>query len=211
LISLTVVTPWYQHHELTADYIEAVEPELRDGDRCIIVNNGDAPLIPFAFTLRPAGNLGFARGSNIGLKFAVTDAVLMLNNDVRLARRGWLNEIREALEPGVLDGPVVDPAHAMVDGARFPYIDGWCLAGITQDLHELGGFDERLQEPAYYSDNLLCLAAREAGMRLRHVNVGLHHKLSATAGPDGNPSAAPAAAHNRAIYINQARSVLVNL
>jgi GT2 family glycosyltransferase len=211
MTTITVVTPWLAHPELQVDYANAVLPELKPGDEVFIVDNGDAPIIPSAFPISTPHNLGFAQGSNLGLDHAITEAVLFLNNDIQCRRRGWLDEIRAAVEPGVLAGPVVDPAHAMVDGARFPYIDGWCLVGMTQDLRELGGFDERLQEPAYYSDNLVCLAAREAGMRLRHVNVGLHHKLSATAGPDGNPSAAPAAAHNRAIYINQARSVLVNL
>lgn len=209
--SITIVTPWLEHQELAADYTDAVLPELLDHDEVIVVDNGGAPGFPYARTITGDVNLGFARGSNLGLGHAATDVVLFLNNDVRLGRRGWLDRIREAVKQGVLVGPLRDPEHAAVDGTRFPYIDGWCLAGMTDDLLDLGGFDHRLQEPAYYSDNLLCLAAREAGMSLRHLNVGLHHKLSATAGPDGNPSAAPAAAHNRALYISRARSVLANL
>jgi len=211
MTSITIVTPWLEHPELVADYTDAVLPELQDHDEVIVVDNGDAPSLPFARMITADVNLGYAKGSNLGLGHAVTDSVLFLNNDVRLGRRGWLEQIREAVKPGVLVGPIRDQEHAAVDGTRFPYIDGWCLAGMTDDLLELGGFDKRLREPAYYSDNLLCLAAREAGMTLRHLNVGLHHKLSATAGPDGNPSAAPAAAHNRALYISRARSVLANL
>jgi GT2 family glycosyltransferase len=211
MTSITIVTPWLEHPELVADYTDAVLPELLDHDEVIVVDNGDAPGLPYARTITAGGNLGYAKGSNLGLERATTDAVLFLNNDVRLGRRGWLDQIREAVRPGVLVGPLRDPDHAAVDGVRFPYIDGWCLAGMTDDLAALGGFDVNLEEPAYYSDNLLCLAAREAGMTLRHLNVGLHHKLSATAGPDGNPDAAPAAAHNRALYITRARSVLANL
>lgn len=211
MTSIAVVTPWLEHPELAADYTDAVLQELLDHDEVIVVDNGDAPSLPYARTITADVNLGYARGSNLGLRHAAADAVLFLNNDVRLGAREWLERIREAVKPGVLVGPLRDPEHAAIDGTRFPYIDGWCLAGMTEDLLELGGFDKRLREPAYYSDNLLCLAAREAGMTLRNVKVGLHHKLSATAGPDGNPDAAPAAAHNRALYITRARSVLANL
>ena len=72
--------------------------------------------------------------------------------------------------------------HSDVDGHSFPYIDGWCLAGMREDLLRLGGFDESLQEPAYYSDNLLCLEARAAGMTLRDVRPGLDHLENVTAG-----------------------------
>ena len=118
-------------------------------------------------------NLGFAEGSNAGLRRARGEAVLFLNNDIRLGRRGWLEEIRQAVEPGVLVGPLRGDFHSQVDGHPMPYIDGWCLAGMTDDLLALGGFDADLEEPAYYSDNLLCLEARAAGMTLRDLRVGL--------------------------------------
>ena len=210
-MTITIVTPWLEHPELAADYTDALIGELQPGDTVYVIDNGGAPAIPFAMMIRPGENLGYARGSNLGLELADTDTVVFLNNDIAVRGTGWLAAIRSAVEPGVLAGPILDPAHATVDGHRFPYIDGWCLAGMTTDLRELGGFDPRLEEPAYYADNLLCLAARQAGMRLRHVNVGLHHKLSVTAGPDGNPDAAPAAAANRALYLTTVRSVLVNL
>ena len=66
-------------------------------------------------------------------------------------------------------GPLRYDNHAKVDDQSLPYLDGWCLAGMREDLLELGGFDESLEEPAYYSDNLLCLEARAHGMTLRDV------------------------------------------
>ena len=95
--------------------------------------------------------------------------VLFLNNDIRMTDHRWLEDIREAVEPGVLVGPLRYDNHAKVDDQHLPYIDGWCLAGMREDLLELGGFDESLEEPAYYSDNLLCLEARAHGMTLRDV------------------------------------------
>ena len=89
-----------------------------------------------------------------------------------------------------------------------PYIDGWCLAGMREDLLELGGFDEELAEPAYYSDNLLCLEARAAGMTLRDVDVSLVHKLNVTAGPGHSPSVQAASVANRSRYLARARELL---
>jgi GT2 family glycosyltransferase len=141
---------------------------------------------------------------------AQADAVLFLNNDIRHLRRGWLEEIREALEPGVLVGHLRHERHADVDGRSYPYLDGWCLAGTREDLLELGGFDETLAEPGYYSDNLLCLEARAAGMRLRGLRVGLQHLENVTAGPAWDERVRAATAANRARYEARVRELLVS-
>jgi GT2 family glycosyltransferase len=210
--SITIVTPWLGHHELAADYVAAVEPELRVGDEVVIVDNGDAPDLPFTAVARGLHgqhlNLGFAAGCNFGLLHVQTDAVLFLNNDVAPMRPGWLEQIRSALEPGFLCGPIRTGQHTAIDGILYPYIDGWCLAGMTADLYSLGGFDEDLAEPAYYSDNLLCLQARMAGMTLRDVQVSLHHKTSVTSEPGRNPQVEAASTSNRAAYLELARSAI---
>lgn len=210
MISIAIVTCWLAHPELAADYVEAVEDELEEGDEVIILDNGDAPALPLHFrVVVPGQNLGFSEGSNAGLRRSTTDAVLFLNNDVRLGRRGWLDEVRAAIEPGVLVGPLRADYHAAVDGTPMPYLDGWCLGGMRDDLLALGGFDSELSEPAYYSDNLLCLEARAAGMTLRDMRVGLVHKLNVTAGPSWDPGVRAAATANRARYLARAREHLV--
>ena len=209
-MNISIVTCWLEHPELAPDYVEAVEDELADDDEVIVIDNGDCPALPLQFRVIDVGdNLGFAEGSNAGLRRARCEAVLFLNNDIRLGRRGWLEEIREALEPGVLVGPLRGDFHSQVDGHPMPYIDGWCLAGMTDDLLALGGFDADLEEPAYYSDNLLCLEARARGMTLRDLRVGLTHKLNVTAGKAWLPSVQAAAAPNRARYMARARELLV--
>jgi GT2 family glycosyltransferase len=133
---------------------------------------------------------------------------VFLNNDIRMTRRTWLAELVHAVEPGVLAGPLrIDP-HAWVDGQPIPYLDGWCLAGMAEDLSNLGGFDETLEEPAYFSDNLLCLEARVAGMTLREVHVGLFHMGSRTSLPGENPEVHAVTARNREKYMARARQVL---
>ena len=91
LLTIAIVTCWLDHPELAGDYVEAVLPEFRGGDQHIIVDNGGTPELPF-FVVSPGENLGFARGSNYGMAHASADAVVFLNNDVCLGKRGWLDE-----------------------------------------------------------------------------------------------------------------------
>lgn len=205
-ITISIVTAWHNHLELAEDYFKAVATRRSD-DQLLIVDNGSTPPLPFG-TIQLNENLGFVGGNNVGLGSAEAEAVLFLNNDVRIVRTHWLEEIRDALEPGVLVGPLRSGQHADIDGTRLPYIDGWCLAGMRDDLLELGGFEDSLAEPAYYSDNLLCLEARAAGMTLRDVRPGLQHLTNATAGSYKQPSVLAATYANRALYEARARELL---
>ncbi len=168
MTSITVVTPWFQHRELQRDYWAALRTEDCE---VLIIDNGSEPPLPNAWRLDH--NSGFSHASNVGLELAQTDAVLFLNNDVFATKPGWLEPIREALEPGVLVGPVI----------RFdslPYLDGWCLAGMREDLLEIGGWDESYQEPSYFGDNDLSFRARLAGMTLREIPTDICHLASQT-------------------------------
>jgi GT2 family glycosyltransferase len=176
--SITVVTPWQNHRELERDYWAAIQAA---DAQTIIVDDGSDPPLPNGWRIEHPS--GFCHACNTGLQLAQTDAVLFLNNDIAATRTDWLQNIADQLEDGVLVGAnLVYSPHADIDGQQLPYLDGWCLAGMRHDLLELGGFDESLDEPAYYSDNLLCLEARAAGMTLREINVGLRHKRNVTAG-----------------------------
>jgi len=203
--TVAIVTPWLDHPELVEDYAAAVRCRSHR-DELIVVDNGSASPVPLP-GLRFSENLGFAAASNAGLAAASTDAVVFLNNDVAATSPDWLDRIREAVEPGVLAGAQLrfDP-HGSVDGEPLPYLDGWCLAGMRDDLDALGGFDESFDEPAYYSDNDLCLRARAHGMTLREVRVGLRHKLNVTAGHGADVAAASSA--NRERFVARARDLL---
>ncbi len=204
-MTITVVTPWWNHPELASDYFVALAAGKPDD--LIIVDNGSDPELEFG-THRLDTNMGFARACNHGLEQATTDAVLFLNNDIELISTDWLDTIRAAVEPGVLAGPLRYDPHGGVDGALLPYIDGWCLAGMRADLMGLGGFDTAYNEPAYYSDNDLCLRARDMGMVLRDVKGGLFHKENVTAGGPTSPAVLAVSAANRKVFESRARLVL---
>lgn len=205
--TIAVVTPWTNHLELQADFERAIELGPPPNE-LIVVDNASDPPLDFA-AVRSDRNLGFSGGSNLGLRETTSDIVVFLNNDVALARPGWLAEIKHAVEPGVLAGPIRSGRHADVDGQSFPYIDGWCLAGMREDLLALDGWDETFDEPSYYGDNDLCLRARAAGMTLRDVQPGLVHKLNGTAGSADTPEVRRASAANRDRYEARVRELLV--
>lgn len=208
-MTVAVVTPWYCHRELAADYLDA----MRIGpppDELLIVDDGSTPPLPFA-TVRLENNSGFAHACNVGLRAAEADVVVFLNNDVYAVEDGWLQELADEAEEGVLVGCSLrrDP-HADVDGRPLPYLDGWCIGGMRDDLCRLGGFDEEFAEPAYFGDNDLCVRARAAGMKLREVRVGVRHKLNQTVEQEFWPAeVAKAAAANYVRYAARARQLKV--
>lgn len=177
--SITVVTPWHNAHELAPAYWQAMS-YLGLADQVIVVDNASTPPLEHpkqagVQIVRQPFNVGFSKASNVGLALATTDAVLFLNNDVRMVDPGWVEQIRSHVETGVIVGAHLrSDHHAAVDGQPVPYLDGWCLAGMRADLEQLGGWDD-LEEPSYFGDNLLCARAVAAGMELRQVDVGLEH------------------------------------
>jgi glycosyltransferase involved in cell wall biosynthesis len=215
MTSITVVTAWQNHMELARDYWNALRHEDCE---VLIIDNGSDPPLPNAYRLNY--NSGFCYANNVGLQLARTDAVLFANNDIVAVQEGWLEPIRAALEPGVLVGPVLryDP-HGAVDGMPMPYVDGWCLAGMREDLLDLGGFDEEYQEPAYFSDNDLCFRARTSPVladrrrspdtpALREVRTGIRHLASVTSGGEHGPGVMEAAQANKRRFDRIVREAL---
>ncbi len=177
-MSLAIVTPWRDHLELAADYFQAVE--TGKPDQLIIVDDGS--LEPLGFAALRIEQKGFCGASNAGLELVETDQVLFLNNDVKMLRPDWLDQIRGAIQQGVLVGPLV--FNNNLGKVEHPYIDGWCLGMTTDDARSLGGWDETYDEagPAYFSDNALALLARSEGFTLRDLSPGLGHKAGQTGG-----------------------------
>jgi GT2 family glycosyltransferase len=200
--TITIVTPWQNCRELERDYFRAVFACTVEH---LIVDDRSTPPLPNG--LRASG--GFAGACNAGLAAARTDAVLFLNNDIIAHARDWLEPIREQLEPGVLVGAELrNDQHGYVDGQPMPYLDGWCLAGMTQDLRDLGGFDESFMEPSYYGDNDLCFRARLEGMTLREARVPLEHLRNRTTGGSASPQVRAASIANHAKFVERVRDAL---
>jgi GT2 family glycosyltransferase len=185
-VRLTVCTPWWNHLDLLSDYAAVVN--AGKPDEVIVIDNGSDPdfepvgLLPLTVVIRNRTNRGFSRACNQGLAAASSDAVLFLNNDIKaINRERWADTIKAALAPGVLVGARLrSDAHTQVDGGGIPYLDGWCLAGMRDDLIELGGWDEGYAEPSYYGDNDLCARAVARGFELMQVDLPIQHLENAS-------------------------------
>lgn len=222
-MAITVVTPWHEHRELAEDFWHAMQAGRPE--HVLVVDNGSEPPLvetagwpspdeAWSCTERLPANAGFARACNVGLGRAGslwpdTDAVLWINNDVTALSAGWLEPLRQALAEMVLVGAELrEGVHSSVDGITLPYLDGWCLGGLRRDLLALGGFDEGLLEPAYYSDADLCFRALTAGLALRPVCVGLRHKGNVTAGSGYDEGVQRVTAANYERYAGRVRRTL---
>jgi GT2 family glycosyltransferase len=181
-MTIAICTPWWNCHELGDEYRKAVY--ATDAERVLVLDQASDPPIDLlgCEVFRGKANVGFSRACNWLLGRADTDAVVWLNNDVVLDRPdNWLEPIRAALKPGVLVGAQLRrDEHAAVDGMVEPWLDGWCLAGMRQDLLDLGGWDESYEEPSYFGDNDLSFRAARAGLELVEVPVGLRHLVTYT-------------------------------
>ena len=203
-MSLAVVTPWRDHPELTADYFMAIE--VGQPDQLVIVDDGSVEPLTFAAARIEQG--GFCTATNVGLALVETEHVLFLNNDVRPTRDDWLAEYRDAIEQGVIVGPLRYDPHGKVDGVDYPYVDGWALGMTTEDARRLGGWDERYDDagPGYFSDNAFSFQARVAGLTLRELRPGLWHKGGVTGG--GGPAFQHALRVNSLLFAEQVREVV---
>ncbi len=201
--TITIVTSWKDHRELERDYFRAVF--CVEAEHLIIDDGSDPPLPNALRNPKP----GFTHAWNMGLEIARTDAVLFLNNDVVPREENWIEPIRDLLEPGVFVGAELrfDP-HGMVDGEPMPYIDGWCLAGMRDELLELGGWDESYDEPAYYGDNDLSFRARMAGITLKEARVPLEHLRGRTVGGSHDTHTRAVTLANKAKFEARVRDAL---
>lgn len=182
MTTLSIVTLWWNHLDLLPDYEKVIDASC--ANEVIIIDNGSEP--PFECdtfkVIRNASNRGFSRACNQGLRAATSDVVLFLNNDIKPSSdRKWGEELLDKIGKGILVGAQMrSDAHTSVDDILIPYLDGWCLAGMKDDLLELGGWDESYLEPSYYGDNDLCLRATEKGFGLMQVNLPIYHMGNVT-------------------------------
>jgi N-acetylglucosaminyl-diphospho-decaprenol L-rhamnosyltransferase len=157
-----------------------------------------------------ARNEGFGRGSNIGVRAAGTEFVLILNPDIVLepgAVAALLQATRRYPDAGMLAPRIVEP-----DGRFFfqprsllapylanprgrlslpegdccvPFLSGACFMMRRELFLRLGGFDEQIF--LFYEDDDLCRRVADAGHALVHVHgaVARHDRGGSSAPKPG--------------------------
>src|SRR5215218_7637525 len=115
VLDIGIIICAYGRHDLTRAVLQDLGLLGDDIQICIIDNLGTLPNwgIASVSVIRPSWNLGWARGSNLGIRFfmdlGVCRSVLLLNNDVRLSPQflNGLRNARDATLAGVI-GPMYD-------------------------------------------------------------------------------------------------------
>lgn len=178
-MSVSVVTPWYQHPELRAEYDAATA-----GAEVVIVETVDPATFSFAGTC------------NQGLALATGDVIVMLNNDITAAP-GWLAQVEREVRGDGLYGP--ETHLKMVMGRPVLYVDGWCVAARREVWERLGGFDAETFQRPYWEDVDLSWRAVQLGYTLHQTRWPVQHLGNTTSRT--TPGAYDASAANEAAFV----------
>ena len=212
---VAVVLSW-NGREDTLACLRSLEGEDVD---VIVVDNasedGTAEAVTGAEVIRNERNLGYAGGMNVGVRRALelgAEAVLLLNNDVEVEPGAVAALVAAAPGAGAVCPVIVfadDHGRIWYSGARFDPRRGYNGRQLTEPLdaitktericgaavlvpraalEQVGGFDDELF--AYAEDVDWSLRARAHGLPLLVTPAGrVRHKVSASTGGEGSPSA----------------------
>lgn len=181
LMSLLITIPVFGQHEYTHALVSDLE---REGAEYLIIDNrGDYPRVRNERVITPGENLGWARGSDFGLRIAFAEGyshAMTLNNDTRISQGfvAGLVDSRLAADAGII-GPMIDHGFPCAvdrqrpDAADFiprpQYravfaVEGTALSVTRECWEEIGGLDVSTFGTYGWGIDLdLALRARKAG------------------------------------------------
>jgi GT2 family glycosyltransferase len=166
--------------------------------------------LPRVQLIRNTANLGFAGGTNVGIRAATGDAIVLLNQDT-VVQPGWLRAIADTFDDATIGivgckslypdargiqhaGGVVEPGTAQTrhigwgeqDAGQYDslsepdYVTGAAFAIRRAVVERLGGLDEKFF-PVFYEEVDYCYRARRAGFRVVYQpRAVLHHHETTT-------------------------------
>jgi GT2 family glycosyltransferase len=216
-----IVLSWNGLEDLP-DCLAALDTQEFADREILVVDNGSTDGSPeyvqghhpHVRLIRNDHNLGFAAGSNVGLRAATGDVLVLLNQDT-VVRPGWLQALVDAFDEhprcGIAGAKALYPdgriqhAGGYVDGRgaashhgygepdrgqfeeqrEVDFVTGAALAISRAALETIGELDEGFQL-AYYEDVDWCYRAREAGYDVlyRPQAVLVHKERSAGSAAD---------------------------
>jgi GT2 family glycosyltransferase len=198
----TLVVLAWNRWELTRKCLDSLgQTDLSDTE-VLVVDNGSTDQTPDALrrypwlrVLRNPQNLGFVRGNNAGIAAADPESdVVLLNNDVEITQRDWLQRLRECAhsraEAGIVGCRLVLPDGRLLHAGTYMMPDtmwGQQIGSLEKDVgqyvstrevegivfacaylkRELLSAIGGLAEDyqSYFEDTDYCLRARKAGFR----------------------------------------------
>lgn len=185
-IDIAVIICSYGLQDLTLQTMKDLAKSNVSHMVCLVDNQGSLVVSEqeTVQVIRPPANLGWARGSNLGVRSMMsrTDAqvFVLLNNDVRLSH-GFVDGLYEAWKKseGAIIGPAYDhnwPQQRIGYDGRpsnyqakpidriVPFVDGTCMLISRKTIDAIGYLDEEhWPEWGWGCDKDFCLRARAAG------------------------------------------------
>lgn len=220
---MDVVIPVFNQLAFTRQCLESLQRHTTIAARVIVVDNGSTDgtagclrEFPQIKVIRNAENLGCAAAWNQGVKAALADWVVILNNDVLLTP-GWLEGLLAAADtgldivsPALREGPLnyeLEPyagefVRATGHITRPDMAHGVCFMVRRQVFDTIGMFDENFRV-GQFEDADFFERAREAGFKLGATGRSfIHHFGSVTQNSlrDGDPLGPFYETMNRAYY-----------
>jgi GT2 family glycosyltransferase len=185
-----VIVAVWNRADITARFLTQLKPYLGEIHELIMVDDCSTDRTPEVLewwrdrlkgkmrTPRNPQNQGYGPSCNRGARFATSDIVVFMNNDIDI--RGsfvaptiqkLVEEPRSLVTVNLVDW---DGGWNKWDGKVVPYAEGWYLAAWKETWDELGGFDERFV-PCDYEDVDLSYRAIQADFQLIPLNLPLVH------------------------------------
>lgn len=198
----TVVVPVYGRQDVTHALMADIAREPVTPRVIVVDNGGDYRAWGDELVLRQRENLGWLRGTNAGIRAALTDPcdfVCLLNNDTRLSPGFFDGLITAARHPKVgMVGPRYDDhwAHQHLDHhgpaatyqpaareRRVLFVDGTCMLLPRAVVENIGLLDEQtFGQTGWGGDIDLAIRIRQAGLRVVVTDRSyLRHDTGATA------------------------------
>jgi len=189
-MNLSIITPVYNQHLITLDYLKNICPYLSDDMELIIVDNASTSetkqivnLVQNQYKnidyIRSDVNLMFGGGNNLGKHRAKSNNLLFLSNDVRLMGNECLKEFKDELK---------DRGEYCIFGGRhiefesgwnkfknklsreilvIDYLEGWAIGITKQMCDKLKVWDERFKID--FEDMDVSYMARLNGIKLHQI------------------------------------------
>jgi len=133
-------------------------------------------LFPGVRVLENEGNLGFAKSINHGVRSSTGDIVCLLNNDIRLPNKNWLNMMLETLKTCDITAPAMGrlslpnyeylpgevKENAKINKKEFVYCPAYCNIMYRATFEETGGMPEEIGK-FFFEDALFQYRAEKIG------------------------------------------------
>lgn len=153
-------------------------------DSCDVIMSSS---LPNKTLIRYGSNRGFGVVHNDALKLAHGPIFIVMNNDVMIKEKDWLDKLSKGLEDekvaivGIKGTPCsLGPTGNGFVGAIYDYVEGSLLMGRTALFKKYGLFSPAIRK-FYYEDSDMSLRYRQMGYKVAYIPLAHHHERGATA------------------------------